>query len=274
VLSDAIAALAVEAQRAHVRIALRAPSAEHGRARVVSGDVSQIVTNLVMNALAHAPAQSEVTVALTAGESHVTIDVVDAGPGVEATRRASIFEGDSARRGGAGVGLRHARAMARAAGGDLELVPGDAGAHFRLTWPRADALPPAPRSVPRMHLFEGTHVLVVEDDLHVSQLLESALVARGAVVTVARTAAELAAALASPGPPHDAVLIDLSPIQSNPVSAITSLRERAPDAMMVVISGSAEELPEPLRDESVRFVRKPFEVGEIVSALAQSQVRR
>jgi hypothetical protein len=41
---------------------------------------------------------------------------------------------------------------------------------------------------------------------------------------------------------------------------------------MVVISGSAEELPPPLQGGSVRFVRKPFEVGEIVAALAAGRL--
>jgi CheY-like chemotaxis protein len=239
-----------------------------------AGDVSQAVTNLVLNAIAHAPRGSSVTVSIGAGEAQVTIDVIDEGPGVSDARRDSIFEGDSARVGGAGVGLRHARAMARAAGGELELltVRGTPGAHFRVTWPRADAIPPAPRSVPRMKIFEGTRVLVVEDDAHVNQLLEAALTARGASVTIARTAGELADALA-PGTQHDAVLIDLSPIAGDPDAAIASLRANSPLATLVVISGSAEELPVPLQTGLVRFVRKPFEVGEIVAALAEGQTR-
>jgi CheY-like chemotaxis protein len=271
VVEEAIAALAVEAQRAGVQIAVRGLDSPE-KARVAAAtDVSQIVTNLVLNALAHAPHGSRLEVSISAFETSIAVDVVDAGPGVAPARRNSIFEGDSAREGGAGVGLRHAREMARAAGGELELLAASTGAHFRLSWPRADALPPAPRSVPRMRLFEGAHVLVVEDDAHVTQLLEAALVARGAEVTVARSASELHSALAS-GTPHDAVLIDLSPIAADPEGAIAALRARAPDATMVVISGSAVELPAPLQGASVRFVRKPFEVGEIVSALAAGRL--
>ncbi len=272
VTADAILALAVEAHRAGVHVATQVDAQNHARARVTgAADVSQVVTNLVLNALAHAPRGSEITVRIAAGESRVMVDVIDAGPGVPPARRATIFEGDTTRDGGAGVGLRHARGLARAAGGDLELVapgPSGTGAHFRLTWPRVDALPPAPRSVPRLRLLEGTHILVLEDDVHVTQLLDAALTARGAQVTIARTSAELTAALAIAGPPHDAVLMDLSPIASDPDGAIAALRARAPAATVVVISGSAEELPVSLRADSVRFVRKPFEVGEVVAALA------
>ena len=268
-------ALAVEAQRAGVRLVdhgIRGEAA--ARTARVSGaaDVSQVVTNLVLNALAYAPRGSEIAVSIAAGEAQVTIDVVDAGPGVSEARRDSIFKGDSARGGGAGVGLRHARAMARAAGGDLELlsVQGAPGAHFQLRWPRADAIPPVPRSVPRMKIFEGTRIHVVEDDAHVTQLLDAALTARGATVTIARNRAELDAVLGATEP-HDAVLMDLSPIAADPDTAIAAVRANSPLATLVVISGSAEELPVPLQADHVRFVRKPFEVGEIVAALASGE---
>jgi CheY-like chemotaxis protein/anti-sigma regulatory factor (Ser/Thr protein kinase) len=268
VIGEVIASLAVEAHRARVKLVPKL-SAEAARARLSPAtDVSQVVTNLLMNAIAFSPRGGEVAVSAMAGDSQVTIDVVDTGPGVTDERRDTIFEGDSMRPGGAGVGLRHARDMARGASGELELLSerGTTGAHFRVTWPRVDAMPPAPRSVPRMKIFEGTHILVVEDDLHVSQLLEAALVARGAQVTIAHTQEELTAALE--GGPHDAVLVDLSPIAADPDAAIAALRATSPNATLVVISGSAVELPAPLRQGSVRFVRKPFEVGEIVAVLA------
>jgi CheY-like chemotaxis protein len=277
VVGEVMAALALEAQRAGVRLASRGLEADAARSIRVNAaaDVSQVLTNLLLNALAYAPRGTEVTVAVGSNDVHVALEVIDAGPGVSDERRETIFVGDSARVGGAGVGLRHARAVTRAAGGDLELLSGRGapGAHFRVTWPRADVIPPAPRSLPRMKVFEGQRFLVVEDDALVSQLLDAALTARGASVTVARSAQELALALA-PGTAHDAVLIDLSPIAGDPGAAIASLRANSPDATMVVISGSAEELPLPLQTGRVRFVRKPFEVGEIVAALAAERAQQ
>jgi len=277
-VAQIVRALAVEAQRAGVRLKAGDGSGESVKtAARVSGaaELSHVVTNLILNALAHAPRGSDITIATIAGESHIAIDVIDQGPGVPDSRRDAIFQGDSGRAGGSGVGLRHARAMARSTGGDLELVPSDdgSGAHFRLVWPRADAIPPAPRSVPRLKIFEGTRVLLVEDDALVSQLLDTALTARGAIVTVVRNTTELAAALV-PGEPHDAILMDLSPIAADPDAAINAVRENSPDATLVVISGSAVELPALLQKGQVRFVRKPFEVGEIVAALASGRPGR
>jgi CheY-like chemotaxis protein len=187
-----------------------------------------------------------------------------------------IFDGASNREGGAGVGLRHARAVARAAGGELELVPlatdpTRKGARFRLRWPRVEAtLPRAPVSAPRPAVLAGTRVLVVEDDGDVAALLESALGARGARVVVARTAEELVLRARET---HDAALVDLSPIAHDVKGAVEALRKGSPDVALVFISGSAVGLPEGLEGEvgKIRWVRKPFEVAEIVAALTETR---
>jgi CheY-like chemotaxis protein len=169
------------------------------------------------------------------------------------------------------VGLRHARAVARAAGGELELLsdPRPRGARLRLRWPRIEpTLPRAPLSAPRPAVLAGTRVLVVEDDADVALLLESALGARGATVVIARDAAELAARSTER---HDAALVDLSPIADNVMGAVEALRRGSPGVALVFISGSAVGLPEGLEGDDIRWVRKPFEVAEIVSALAETR---
>ena len=172
VLNDAVDALAVEAQRAGVRLVRR------GEASVpvpMPADVSHIVTNVLLNALAFSPAGSEVSLEVEVLKESVTVDIGDAGPGVPPERRQGIFEGHSERKGGAGVGLRHARALARQAGGELALVPSPAGALFRLSWPRVDAPPRASLVSTAGAVLTGTRVLIVEDDEHVTLLLETAL---------------------------------------------------------------------------------------------------
>jgi ActR/RegA family two-component response regulator len=269
VIADVVEGLAVEAQHAGVHFAC--PGDASGVRIPQPDDFSQILTNLVLNAIAHAPRGSTITLLANGFEKTVHLEVSDEGPGVRPERRESIFEGDSKRDGGVGIGLRHARALARDAGGDLEMLspePDDVGARFRLTWPRALAsLPPPMSSVPRERLLEGRHILVVEDDLDVTLLLEAALGARGALVTVVRTRPELDAALAGTAEPHDAALVDLSPIADDVPGAFAALRRSAPEATLVLISGNADGIPPAVSDEGIRFVRKPFEVREVVDAL-------
>jgi DNA-binding LytR/AlgR family response regulator len=62
-------------------------------------------------------------------------------------------------------------------------------------------------------------------------------------------------------------LVDLSPIAENVRGAMDALRKGSPDAVLVFISGSATGMPAGLEAEQITWVRKPFEVSEIVAAL-------
>ena len=279
-LRDVVEGLRIEADRAGVTLvrSLAAPEASvsaSGRpmpllVRVLApAEASHALTNLLLNALAYAPAGSAVRVRVTVDDRAFLFDVEDDGPGVAPEVRPQIFSGVSLRRGGAGVGLRHARAMARAVDGDLVLLESVRGARFRLTWPRLDPrIPLPPPSLSRRRPLEGRRILVVEDDPDVVGLLETALGARGAVVTVARTQGELGPALR--GEPHDAALLDMSPLEKDLRGALDALRAHSPEARLVVITGSTGGLPPELAPRAARWVRKPFEVSEVVDALVRA----
>jgi CheY-like chemotaxis protein/anti-sigma regulatory factor (Ser/Thr protein kinase) len=266
IAADTLAALAVLAQQAKVTLRLEGATG----VRVPAGsDVSHVLTNLVLNALAHAPAGTDVRVTLESAPLGVHVDVEDDGPGVPAPRHRTIFEGDTTRPGGAGVGLPHARALARSAGGDLALVPTPAGAFFRLTWPRVGVAASVPPPGARARTLEGMRVLVVEDDADVTILLETALGARGASVTIARDSEDLRRALELGV--YDAALVDLSPIATDVGGAMAAVCASSASITIVFITGSADTIPTslpPLHVGAVRWVRKPFEVAEVVAALA------
>jgi CheY-like chemotaxis protein len=265
---EVVDALAVEAGRVGATMIVTGGDVS---AKVAGAlDVSQVLTNIVMNALAYAPRGSDVTIDVSADEERVAIVVSDGGPGVPDSRREAIFQGASLRPGGTGVGLRHSRELARVSGGDVELLPSapeavPGGARFRVTWPRVDAIPRPPVSASRVRELAGVRVLVVEDDAAVTQLLEAALEGRGADVTVASTSAELAAALASA--PYDAALVDLSPIAEDAASALARLRASSPGIDLVLITGSADRLPDAVATEGMKLVRKPFELPEVFAVL-------
>ena len=263
-------ALVVEAQRADVRLAVHAADVS---AKVAGAlDVAQVLTNLVLNALAHAPRGSSIDLTITTDDERCSIVVADDGPGVAAERRTSVFEGDSLRPGGTGVGLRHSRALARAWGGDVELLAQGSevarGARFVVRWPRVDAVPRPPVSTARVSDLSGMRLLVVEDDVAVTQLLETALEARGATVTTATTAAELTSALGDG--PYDAALVDLSPIAADTAGALAALRACSPLAVVVLVTGNADATPDMVAGLTIELVRKPFEVREVVAVLARA----
>ncbi|WP_375504059.1 sensor histidine kinase [uncultured Jatrophihabitans sp.] len=112
----------------------------------VDGDpvrLGQIIANLLDNARSAAGPQGAVTVEINRRDEWWHVDVLDSGPGVPIEDRERIFdrlvrldESRSRERGGFGLGLPIARALARAHGGELACVDSTSGgARFRVTLP-------------------------------------------------------------------------------------------------------------------------------------------
>lgn len=98
--------------------------------------LDQVFSNLLSNAEKYAP-RSKVTVRSRQGDGILAITVEDNGPGIERSKRQTIFEPfvrleDKTTEGvsGTGIGLSIARDLARLHGGDLELKSTSSGASF------------------------------------------------------------------------------------------------------------------------------------------------
>jgi CheY-like chemotaxis protein len=259
----------VEREALRRRITLTVTGDATTRAKLVKGapGLCQVMTNLLLNAIAMSPESSTVTVELRTQGDHAHVAVVDSGPGVAPSRRATIFEGGhSSRTGGAGVGLRHAHALTTSHGGTLSLGASTEGARFEATWPLVALRPPMSRisSLPGMSL-DGVSILLLEDDDAVIGLLSTALSLRGASVLAARNSGELDHAVERNH--FDAALLDLSPIATDVGGALAKVRKHCPAAKVVLISGSAAEVPFAAQGLMAAWVRKPFEVGEILAVL-------
>ena len=96
--------------------------------------LTELLRNLIDNALRYAPSGGRVTVRLEDGAERVLILVSDNGPGVKENERARIFErfyrGEGAVETGSGLGLSIARRCAAVIGAELSLVPAEEGACF------------------------------------------------------------------------------------------------------------------------------------------------
>lgn len=89
--------------------------------------LANAISNLVENAIRHAPPQSEVRVEVSVGPGGATISVADHGPGVELADRSRILErfvrlDNSRGRPGAGLGLSLVSAVARMHDAELTLA--------------------------------------------------------------------------------------------------------------------------------------------------------
>jgi two-component system sensor histidine kinase KdpD len=109
--------------------------------------VSQALTNLVDNAIKHAPADSEVVIAVRRRAGAVEIAVRDRGPGIGADDAGRLFERftqgrDETTDRGVGLGLAIVKAVAEAHGGRVAAANRQTGgAVFSFTLPVSDAVP-------------------------------------------------------------------------------------------------------------------------------------
>lgn len=232
------------------------------------GSLLQILTNLLLNAIDFSPRGSTVSIGVREEGANVIFAVSDEGPGIDPERVATLLTAPaSTRRGGAGVGLRHSAALSRTKGGSLSVARTSPGACFDLRWPIAELRTgTVPKRVKRPTV-KGARVLVVEDDEAVRSLVELALEARGAEPQVVASRQEFDAVLEGGGD-LDAALVDLSPLAADAAGAFQSLRERHPGIPVILISGVASGVPEDLANEVSAWVRKPFEMGEVLAVLA------
>ena len=134
VARDVVADLAPTAIRSGYDLSLEAPDSPV----IVTGDahaISRALTNLVGNAVAHGGGAGQIRVVVGPERG---IDVVDEGPGVPEALQPRLFEPfsrGSTNADGCGLGLHLTREIMRAHGGEVELVPGEGGATFRLSFP-------------------------------------------------------------------------------------------------------------------------------------------
>jgi CheY-like chemotaxis protein len=262
---DAVLGVAQEARRRGVQVEVRDNAAEDLLV-VVAPVAQQILVNLLLNAIHFSPSGGAVALIVESGGLQMRFCVADAGPGIALDRIEALFtSGDSTRPGGAGIGLRHAHALAKTHGGLLSLArTSAAGSEFELAWPVGDAPSRAHRTVPPQ-MLDGLRVLLLEDDPAVQALVELGLSTRGATVATASTREELTAMIDKGV--FDVALLDLSPLGKTPASVLSLLQNRCPELLVVVISGSVA--PDVDAPNIAAWVRKPFEVRELVEALSR-----
>ncbi len=101
--------------------------------------VTQILVNLIGNAILYSPANARIAISFARGDGSASVTVADQGPGIDAADQQRIFERferAQSTEGGTGLGLAISRRLARSLGGDVTLDSAlREGARFTLTLP-------------------------------------------------------------------------------------------------------------------------------------------
>jgi two-component system cell cycle sensor histidine kinase/response regulator CckA len=205
-------------------------------------------------------------------DGKVLLAVRDNGSGMLPKVRDSIFEPlFTTKRTGTGLGLAVAKQVVERHGGTIHVdtAPGE-GTTFYLLLPTGEK---TARKTPEKKRGSETpvrRVLLVEDEPAVSAGVIAVLEEEGIEVRAVERGTEAPDAAESFRP--DAVILDLSLPDIGGLDVYASLKTIAPDLPIIFSSGHADQavLEQQLDSSSIVFLRKPYEVGDLLDALRRA----
>ncbi len=256
--------------------------------------LTQVLTNLLTNAIKYTDRGGTITVRVTSGEDGVRIAVTDTGAGLSKGEIDRIFEMFHQARtphtqgvGGLGVGLAVARSIAELHGGGLLAEsPGPGkGATFTLWLPRLSdsqvvdfsvpSLTPLPDTVDR-RLLRGRRILLVEDSTDTREALERIFRRRACEVTSAASAEE-ALGLVNRTPP-DIIISDLGLPGMSGIEFMTEVRKHPEwrDVVAVALSGLGRDKDfKAAADAGFNaYLLKPVDIASLDQTLADELQKR
>lgn len=245
--------------------------------------LARILRNLIHNAIKYTDA-GFVRVALSQTDEHVLITVQDSGSGIPESEHNLIFEEyrqvDNPERNyarGLGLGLSVVNKLVALLGHTLRLESAvGEGSTFTLAVARGEALLSEPKlldSIAQGSDVAGLHILVLEDDLHVRQGMETLLRDWGCLVTADENVEALIAASRRQTRPPDLLLSDFRlPGAHDGISAGEYVRaEMDPMLPCIIVSGDGhEEVVARVRASGLQYLPKPVVPDDLRMAIAAS----
>jgi signal transduction histidine kinase len=142
-LRDTLMVLGHKARDRAVSVSIDVPP-DLPRVRAIGGELNQVWSNLIDNALDAVGPAGRVSVTARREGRSVVVRVVDDGPGIPPEIRARIFDPFFTTKEpgrGTGMGLEIARRMVRGHGGDIEFDSSPGRTEFRVSLPVAEEVP-------------------------------------------------------------------------------------------------------------------------------------
>ena len=252
------------------------------------GQLSQVVHNLIINAVQSMPDGGTITVKCTnlepAGENSpllqgpaLQLSITDTGGGIPEDHLARIYDPYfSTKESGSGLGLAVVYAIIKRHEGDIRVVSSPGGSTFTITLPALSdvsvsldepELPPA---------HTTGRILVMDDEAIVRDVATAILTELGYEADGTSDGEQAIASYRQAmqaDRPFDAVLMDLTvPGAMGGREAMTHLLEFDPGARVVVVSGYANDQILANHEEYgfVGQVRKPYGIEELAQVIGQA----
>jgi len=261
-----------EAQAHGICYEVAAEGDETPPVRADAAELREALTNLVLNGLDAMPSGGRLTLRTAAEGPRVRCEVADTGLGMPAHVRERAFEPffSTKLEKGSGLGLSIVYGIVTRLGGEIavESTPG-AGSTFILWLPVATDAPEEAEDTPAVTFGpRALHVLVVDDDAEVREVIADALTSEGHRSLACADAASALRALESE--PFDVVLTDLGMPGIGGWGVAAAVKRLRPGTPVGLVTGWGEAVdPTEAAARGVDFVvAKPFELGQLRAVLA------
>jgi CheY-like chemotaxis protein len=246
----------------------------------------QVLLNLLTNAVKFTPAGAVMLSVHRAPDApHALMFVIaDTGPGIPAALRPRLFQPfarfDPSTANGSGLGLALVQGLCGAMGGHVRLDDTAArGATFEVELPLPACEPPAFHGAPAVAVaargFAGLHVLVVEDNTLVREMLIAFLTERGARVSSAADGLTAIARAREIAP--QVMLLDVALPGADGYAVAETLRREGPRGLRI-IGLSAHAAPgEETRARAAGmdlFLTKPVSLARLAEVLSEASAER
>lgn len=201
-------------------------------------------------------------------EQYLCFQVVDSGVGIAPDIQKRIFEPyfSTKQCSGTGLGLSTVCEIVQELGGAIELKSQEGvGSTFRVYLPLFQSVgseEAATIGIPNLQRGNGQHILVIDDEDAVRNVLSLSLKHLGYTVDVAASGAEGLAKIADSGGGYDLIMLDVLMPEMSGDQVFDKLREADTLIPVLLMSGfSSEHIVERMiQDGAAGFIRKPFSI--------------
>lgn len=263
-----------------------------GRVKVDSGQIEQVIMNLIVNAADAQPQGGRIVIAtanrdINAGHAdrsavlvagrYVMLGVRDAGTGMDDETRSRAFEPfftTKAQGKGTGLGLSTVYGIVRQSGGGvvIDSAPGRGTCVNIYLLRSEDEVEDAPREAPPEAPGKGSEtLLLVEDDEMFLELTGEVLESQGYQVLSASSPSEaLAISRRHPEPIH-LLVTDMVMPEMTGRDLARRLTEERPQLVVLLMSGYSDEILEErgAADADRAFIQKPFSTKDLARAVRE-----
>lgn len=258
-----------------IRLDLK-PSSRRPRVYAHPGELTQVLLNLITNAVQAIAgtdtSSGNIQIGSAVIRERILISIVDDGPGINAADLRRIFDPFyTTKADGTGLGLSLCRNIVHENGGELWAMSNETiGATFTIDLPAVvtDEAPYDPRvSEEPVALVADRSVLIVDDEDHITELIESVLAKEGYETDRLTDGAPAIELLKSKD--YDILICDLHMPGISGRELIEWTRQNRQNVRILLLSGDVarKETDSLAKAYGAHFLSKPFTVSELAKAV-------